>query len=80
MPAISGSVDPDEILTLGPASRRVVISQSAYIPPFYHIRIHRQIQDDTTETQIVYAGRNLVVEGSVLVHSAGLSFLSSEPG
>lgn len=79
MQAVSDSVGRDEILTPGLVSHRVVTSQFVYIRSFYRIRIHRRTQDDMTENQIAYAGRNLVVEGSVLWLSAVLSFCSASP-
>lgn len=80
MQAVSGSVCPNEISTLGRLSCRVVTSQSAYLPPIYYIRIHRQIQDDTTKIHMAYAGRNLVVKNYVLFLSARRSVLSIQPG
>jgi hypothetical protein len=79
MQAVSGSVGRDEILTLGLVSPRVVTIQFAYIQFFYRIRTHQQTQDGMTEIQITYAGRNPVVEGSVLWHFAVFSFSSSQP-
>jgi hypothetical protein len=70
---------PQDIQSVNSFVLENFITQSAYILPFYYIRIHRQIQDNTTETWIVYASRNLIVEGSVLSLSARLSFCLASP-
>lgn len=81
MLAVSSRVGPDEIGLLGPVSNRVVTNYSAYIPLVYSIAyaLNKKLAD-TNETRVVYACRNIVVAGSVLFLSAGLSFLSSQLG
>lgn len=79
MLGVSGTVDPDEILTLGLVLPQVETSQSVYTLSVYHIQTHQQKPDGMNWTQIAYADRNPAVEGSVLLLSAVLSFLSILP-
>ena len=79
MLVVSGTVDPDGILILGLVLPQVETSQSVYTLSVYHIQTHQQKPDGMNWTRIVYADRNLAVEGSVLLLSAELSFLSILP-
>ena len=66
MLGVSGTVDPDEILTLGLVLPQVETSQFVYTLSVCHIQTHQQKPDGMNWTRIAYADRNTAAEGSVL--------------